>query len=61
MLGKYTYQPSYECNGIESAVEFGPFIIVNGNKSNKIVKCRMELHPRTGDWTKKRWNINICS
>ena len=34
ILGKYTYQEAINV-GINSAVEFGPFIIVNGNKQIK--------------------------
>lgn len=34
ILGKYTYQEAINA-GIKSAVEFGPFLIVNGNKQIK--------------------------
>lgn len=34
ILGKYTYQQALK-NGIQSAVEFGPFIIVNGKNQIK--------------------------
>lgn len=44
MLGKYTYQQALNA-GIESAVEFGPFIIVNGN--NQIKNSNSGgIHPR---------------
>ncbi len=44
VLGKYTYQEALN-SGIESAVEFGPFIIVNGN--NQIKNSNSGgIHPR---------------
>ena len=44
ILGKYNYQEAMDA-GIESAVEFGPFIIVNGN--NQIKNSNSGgLHPR---------------
>lgn len=44
ILGKYNYQEAME-QGIESAIAFGPFIIVNGN--NQIKNSNSGgLHPR---------------
>ena len=44
ILGKYTYSEAIE-NGIQSAVEFGPYIIVNGN--NQIKNSNSGgIHPR---------------
>lgn len=44
ILGKYTYDQAIE-NGVESAVNFGPFIIVNGNNQIKTSNAG-GLHPR---------------
>lgn len=45
VLGKYTYQEALS-QGIESAVEFGPYLIVNGN--NQITNSNSGgIHPRT--------------
>lgn len=45
VLGKYTYQQALDA-GIESAVEFGPYLIVNGN--NQITNSNSGgIHPRT--------------
>lgn len=45
VLGKYTYQQALDA-GIESAVEFGPYLIVNGN--NQITNQNSGgIHPRT--------------
>lgn len=45
VLGKYTYQQAIDA-GIEGAVEFGPYLIVNGN--NQITKASSGgIHPRT--------------
>lgn len=45
VLGKYTYQEAIN-TGIESAVEFGPYLIVNGK--NQISKSSSGgIHPRT--------------
>lgn len=45
VLGKYTYQQALDV-GIESAVEFGPYLIVNGN--NQITNANSGgIHPRT--------------
>lgn len=45
ILGKYTYQEALNA-GIESAIEFGPFLIVNGN--NQIKNSNSGgIHPRT--------------
>lgn len=45
VLGKYTYQEAMNM-GIESAVEFGPYLIVNGN--NQITNSSSGgIHPRT--------------
>ena len=45
ILGTYTYQQAMNA-GIESAVEFGPYLIVNGN--NQITKASSGgIHPRT--------------
>lgn len=44
ILGKYNYQEAMDV-GIESAIEFGPYIIVNGN--NQIKNSNSGgLHPR---------------
>lgn len=44
ILGKYNYQEAMDA-GIESAIEFGPYIIVNGN--NQIKNSNSGgLHPR---------------
>jgi len=44
MLGKYTYEEAMQA-GIESAIEFGPFLIVNGN--NQITNSNSGgIHPR---------------
>ena len=44
VLGKYTYQQAMDA-GIESAVEFGPFLIVNGK--NQITNASSGgIHPR---------------
>lgn len=51
VLGKYTYQQALNA-GIESAVEFGPFIIVNGN--NQIKNSNSGgIHPRMAIGQKK--------
>ncbi|MCI8470136.1 MAG: phosphodiester glycosidase family protein [Clostridia bacterium] len=44
ILGKYNYQEAIE-EGIESAIAFGPFIIVNGNNQIKNANAG-GLHPR---------------
>ena len=44
ILGKYNYNEAMNA-GIESAVEFGPFIIVNGNKQIKNSNSG-GIHPR---------------
>ena len=44
ILGKYNYQQALD-HGIESAVDFGPFIIVNGNNQIKNSNAG-GLHPR---------------
>lgn len=44
ILGKYNYQEALNA-GIESAVEFGPFIIVNGNNQIKNSNAG-GIHPR---------------
>ena len=45
VLGKYTYQEAMNI-GIESAVEFGPYLIVNGK--NQITNANSGgIHPRT--------------
>lgn len=45
VLGKYTYQQALDA-GIESAVEFGPYLIVNGK--NQITNQNSGgIHPRT--------------
>ncbi len=44
VLGNYNYQEAID-SGIDSAVEFGPFIIVNGNKQIKNANAG-GLHPR---------------
>ena len=45
VLGKYTYQEAIN-EGIESAVEFGPYLIVNGK--NQITNASSGgIHPRT--------------
>lgn len=45
VLGKYTYQEAID-SGIQSAIEFGPYIIVNGN--NQITNSTSGgIHPRT--------------
>lgn len=44
ILGKYNYQEAINA-GIESAVEFGPFLIVNGNKQIKNSNSG-GIHPR---------------
>ena len=46
VLGKYTYQQAMNA-GIESAIEFGPYLIVNGN--NQIKNSNSGgIHPRMG-------------
>ena len=51
VLGKYTYQQALNA-GIESAVEFGPYIIVNGN--NQITNSSSGgIHPRMAIGQKK--------
>lgn len=51
VLGKYTYQQAMNA-GIESAVEFGPFLIVNGK--NQITNSSSGgIHPRMGIGQKK--------
>lgn len=51
VLGKYTYQQSLNA-GIESAVEFGPYIIVNGK--NQITNASSGgIHPRMAIGQKK--------
>lgn len=55
ILGKYTYQEAID-NGIESAVDFGPYLIVNGN--NQIKKSNAGgLHPRAAIGQKKDGTI----
>ena len=45
ILGKYTYQQAIDM-GIESGLQFGPYIIVNGN--NQITNSSSGgIHPRT--------------
>lgn len=45
VLGKYNYQEAI-AQGIESAIEFGPYLIVNGN--NQITNANSGgIHPRT--------------
>ena len=45
VLGKYNYQEAM-AQGIESAIEFGPYLIVNGN--NQITNANSGgIHPRT--------------
>jgi len=45
VLGKYTYQEAMNA-GIESAVEFGPYLIVNGK--NQVTNANSGgIHPRT--------------
>lgn len=45
VLGKYTYQEAIDM-GVESAVEFGPYLIVNGK--NQITNASSGgIHPRT--------------
>ena len=59
VLGKYTYQEAMNQN-IESAIEFGPYLIVNGKNQitnsnsgrNSAEKC---------NWSNQRWNFYICS
>lgn len=46
ILGKYNYQEAMNA-GIESAVEFGPFIIVNGKNQIKNANAG-GIHPRMG-------------
>ena len=51
MLGKYTYQQALN-EGIDSAVEFGPYIIVNGK--NQITNASSGgIHPRMAIGQKK--------
>lgn len=51
VLGKYTYQEAMDI-GIESGLQFGPFIIVNGH--NQIQKANAGgLHPRMAIGQKK--------
>ena len=51
ILGKYTYQQAMNA-GIESAVEFGPYLIVNGK--NQITNASSGgIHPRMGIGQKK--------
>ncbi|MFQ9263828.1 MAG: phosphodiester glycosidase family protein [Clostridia bacterium] len=51
VLGKYTYQQAMN-EGIESAVEFGPYLIVNGK--NQITNASSGgIHPRMGIGQKK--------
>lgn len=51
VLGKYTYDQAIKA-GIESAVEFGPYIIVNGN--NQITNSSSGgIHPRMAIGQKK--------
>ena len=51
VLGKYTYQQAMNA-GIESAIEFGPFIIVNGK--NQITNSSSGgIHPRMAIGQKK--------
>lgn len=51
ILGTYTYQQALNA-GIESAVEFGPYLIVNGK--NQITNSRSGgIHPRMGIGQKK--------
>lgn len=51
ILGKYNYQEAMKA-GIESAIEFGPYIIVNGNKQIKNSNSG-GLHPRMAIGQKK--------
>lgn len=55
ILGKYTYSQAIS-NGVESAVDFGPFIIVNGNKQIKSSNAG-GLHPRAAIGQKKDGTI----
>lgn len=51
ILGKYTYQEAINL-GIESAIEFGPYLIVNGK--NQITNANSGgIHPRTAIGQKK--------
>ena len=51
VLGKYTYQEALNV-GIESAIEFGPYLIVNGK--NQITNSSSGgIHPRTAIGQKK--------
>lgn len=59
ILGKYTYQEAIN-KGVESAVDFGPFIIVNGNKQIKKSNAG-GLHPRMAIGQKKDGTIIFVS
>lgn len=59
ILGKYTYQEAMD-KGVESAVDFGPFIIVNGNKQIKNSNAG-GLHPRMAIGQKKDGTIIFVS
>lgn len=55
ILGRYTYQEALDV-GIESGIQFGPYIIVNGN--NQIKKSNAGgLHPRMAIGQKKDGTI----
>lgn len=55
ILGRYTYQQALDV-GIESGIQFGPYIIVNGN--NQIKKSNAGgLHPRMAIGQKKDGTI----
>lgn len=58
ILGNYKYNDGIKA-GINSAVEFGPFIIVNRKKSDKEFKF-WRNSASYGNRTKERWNNDIC-
>lgn len=59
VLGKYTYQEAINQN-IESAIEFGPYLIVNGK--NQITNSNSGRNPtQKCNWSNQRWNFYICS
>lgn len=59
VLGKYTYQEAINKN-IESAIEFGPYLIVNGK--NQITNSNSGRNSaKKCNWSNKRWNFYICS
>ncbi len=59
ILGRYNYQQALDA-GIESAIKFGPYLIVNGK--NQIQNANSgRIASKNCDWSKTRWNYDISS